>query len=86
MMPLETVPHLERADVQPETQAAADKLRQAAARAELQPTVDRLARAMSLLHQFRGVIAGAKLHLPIDLDQDYSLLVHEHVQARKEQS
>lgn len=41
--------------------------------------------AMKLLHQLRGVIATANIELPIDVEQDYSTLVHETVMARKEQ-
>lgn len=77
-------PHLEEAGVQPDTIKAADQLRASAARAESEPDRKRLERAMSLLHQLRGLMAGARLQLPIDVEQEYSLLVHEDVIARKE--
>jgi hypothetical protein len=85
-MPPETTPHLENPDVQPATAKAVDQLRASAAREESKPTRDRLKRAMSLLHQLRGVAAAAKLELPIDVEQEYSVLVHEDVLARKEQA
>jgi len=75
---------MESQDLQPATQAAADKMRAAAARSELQPTRARLNRAMSLLHQMRGLIAARRLELPIELEQEFSVLVHEDVLARKE--
>lgn len=73
---------------QPEVSAAenakAEQLREAAAR-ELQPTRERLAKAVGLLHQLRGFIAGKKLELPLEIDQELSVLVREDLQARKEQ-
>jgi hypothetical protein len=77
-------PHLEDADLQPDTQVASDSMRSAAAREELKPTVDRLTRAMSMLHQLRGFIAAKQLELPIEIDREFSLLMHEDVMARKE--
>lgn len=64
---------------------ANEQLREAAAR-ELQPTRDRLAKAVGLLHQLRGFIAGKKLELPLEIDQELSVLVREDLQARKDQS
>jgi len=86
-MPPEMTPHLENPDVQPDTQVSADQMRAAAFRADvLEPTTTRLARAIALLHQLRGFIASNKLALPLDVDQDLTVLVHEDLQARKEQS
>jgi hypothetical protein len=63
--------------------AATEQLREAAAR-DLQPTRDRLAKAVGLLHQLRGFIAGKKLELPLEIDQEMNVLVREDLQARKE--
>lgn len=82
-MPLET-PHLEHTDLQPETRVAADRMRAAAAKEALSPTVDRLDRAMSLLHQMRGFIAGNRLQLPLEVDREFVVLAHEDLLARKE--
>jgi hypothetical protein len=65
--------------------AATEQLREAAAR-DLQPTRDRLTRAVGLLHQLRGFIAGKKLELPLEMDQELSVLVREDLQARKDQT
>lgn len=85
-MPPDTAPHLEDSSIATETATEQNKLRAAAARAELQPERTRLKRAMSLLHQMSGYIAGSGLELPIAIHQEYSVLVHEDVLARKEQA
>lgn len=73
-----------REEIKREAQTADDRLRAAAAREELQPVIARHKAAMKLLHQLRGVIATANIELPIDIEQEYSVLVHEDVMARKE--
>lgn len=78
-------PHLENPDVQPESQAAADRMRAAAVRAEMQPTLKRIDGARDLLFELRGFIAGRGLELPIDIEQKLTAWWHEDVMARKEQ-
>jgi hypothetical protein len=79
------IPHLDHPDLQPDTKAASDLLRASAAKAANQPTLERLSRAMSLLHQMRGFIAAKRLELPIDVDREFVVLAHEDLLARKEQ-
>lgn len=79
------VPHLENPDVQPETDREADRLRAAAVReTELKPTLERVKSAHGLLLQLRGFIAGKKLDLPIEIEQELTAWLHEDVMARKE--